>query len=203
MRILFQGDSITDCGRDRDNPRDLGGGYPKFVAKAILEAEPDTEWDFLNFGVSGDRAKDLLARWETDCLQWKPDIVSILVGINDTWRAFDSNDATTVEAFEEDYRALLTALRETTQAKILLLEPFVLEDEPSKQTWRTDLDPKIHVVRRLARAYADAFVPLDGLFASASVDQQPDYWAEDGVHPTEHGAELISFYYTRALWRII
>lgn len=154
--------------------------------------------EFINLGVSGNRTWDLLDRWQADCIDVQPDVVSILIGINDTWRAFDSNLPTTAAEYEANYRRLLEDVKQHTKAKILMLEPFLLHNAPDKDGWREDLNAKIMAARRLAREYADAFVPLDGLFAAASVREAPAYWAADGVHPTEAGARLIGEYYAGA-----
>ena len=204
MRLLFQGDSITDAGRSR-NPEapDLGNGYPKFAAQLIRERFPDISWDFINRGISGNRAADLLARWQEDCIDLQPDVVSLLIGINDTWRAFDSNDPTAAEVYEANYRKLLEDIKANTPAKIIMIEPFVLHHEPNKDTWRADLNPKIDAARRLAREFADVYIPLDGLFAAACVNQEPAHWAGDGVHPSQAGAEFIAAVYADALAGIL
>ena len=97
MTILFQGDSVTDCSRDRDDPNSLGGGYPFYVSQAMPGVK------VLNRGISGHRAKDLAARWQEDCLALNPDVVSIMIGINDVWRRYDDNDPTSDAAFEASY----------------------------------------------------------------------------------------------------
>lgn len=199
MRILFQGDSITDMGRDRNDPHHLGNGYPKFVAQMLREQYPAADPEFVNFGISGNRTCDLVARWQTDCIDWRPDVVSIMIGINDTWRAFDQNDPTTPEQFEANYRQILTAVKEQTHAKILMLEPYLLHNEPGKDAWRVDLNPKIDVVRWLAREFADAYIPTDGLMAAASVTESPTHWSGDGVHPNDNGAKLIAAHYVAAV----
>ena len=203
MRVLFQGDSVTDAGRDRENPANLGNGYPRYAAALLRERFPEREWEFLNLGISGNRTGDLLARWKEDCIDIQPDFLSILIGINDTWRAFDSNNPTTVEQFEANYRRLLEDVKNHTHAKILMMEPFVLRDTPAKDAWRADLDPKIQVVRRLAWEYADGYVPLDGLFAAACMEQGPLYWTADGVHPVEAGAKRIAAAYVEAAARLL
>ncbi len=203
MRILFQGDSVTDAGRSREDLADLGTGYPLYAAAQLRERHPDREWTFINRGVSGNRTGDLLARWQEDCLDLKPDLVSILIGINDTWRAFDADDPTMTERFKDNYRRVLEETRRRTHAKILLLEPFVLHDTPDKDAWRADLDPKIQAVRRLAREYADGYVPLDGLFAAACVEKGPLHWTADGVHPVQAGAKLIADAYVQAVERLL
>lgn len=197
MRILFQGDSITDNG-NRGDMYDMGSGYPKYASALLRERFPDIEFTFMNKGISGNRTWDLLERWQTDCIDLQPDLLSVMIGINDTWRAFDSGNPTTAEQYEANYRRLLEDVRAHTKAKILMLEPYLLHDTPDKDRWRADLDAKIDAARRLAREFADAYVPLDGLFASACVGYQPTHWSPDGVHPNENGAEFIGRYYTDA-----
>lgn len=197
MRILFQGDSITDAGRGRDDPHQLGSGYPKYAAEYIIKTFPDEEFEFINLGISGNRTCDLLTRWHTDCIDIQPDVVSILIGINDTWRRYDSNLPMSAEEYEANFRKLLEDIKANTHAKIMLLEPFLLSVD--KDHYREDLNPKIDVARKLAREYADMFLPLDGIFAAASLYHETTYWSADGVHPTPAGADLIGNYYAQAL----
>jgi lysophospholipase L1-like esterase len=189
--VLFQGDSITDGGRERADPNHLGWGYPRVVANWLNALYPERRLRFVNRGISGNRVRDLLARWKSDCIDLQPDWVSILIGINDTWRRYDSNDPTAVEAFERDYRALLQLTRERTKAQILLMEPFVLHTPPDRAAWREDLNPKIEVVRRLASEFNATLVPMDQRFSAAARKRPPDFWAPDGVHPSEAGHTLI------------
>lgn len=190
--ILFQGDSITDCNRSRDDLRCMGHGYPMFIASRYLAKHPDHPVEFVNRGVSGNRCCDLRARWDDDCIEVLPDLVSILIGINDVWRRYDSNDPTPVEQFADDYHSILTKTVETTDAGLVLMEPFVLQVSDEHKHWREDLDPKIQVVRELAREFNATLVPLDGLFAQASTRREPSFWSGDGVHPTYEGHALIA-----------
>jgi lysophospholipase L1-like esterase len=191
--VLFMGDSITDCGRSRENPAQLGGGYAAMTAARLDTLMPELGLRHLNLGISGNRVRDLKGRWDADCLALQPDILSILIGINDVWRRYDRNDPTSTEAFAADYRAILTAVRQQCPAcQIILLEPFVLPVPADRQAWREDLDPKIAAIRDLAREFADAYVPLDGLFAAAAVRREPAFWAGDGVHPSPAGHMLIA-----------
>ncbi len=197
-RIVFQGDSITDAGRDYQDGHKLGDGYPKYVAELLRQDYPDREFEFINMGISGNRTWDLLDRWQTDCIALKPDILSIMIGINDTWRRYDgANAPTTAQEYEANYRRLLTDVKQHTKAKILLLEPYLI-DVPDKP-YREDLNPKIDAVRRLAREFADVFVPLDGLFAAACVGNETTHWSPDGVHPNETGARFIADAYLKAV----
>lgn len=190
--ILFQGDSITDCDRDRQDPYSLGGGYPMLIAAQYLAKHPELPVEFMNRGIGGDRTKDLRARWDEDCLIIQPDLVSILIGINDVWRRYDSNDATSIAEFEDNYHDILTRTVEATEAGIIMMEPFVLPVPDDRNEWREDIDPKIHSVRALAREFDATLIPMDGIFAQASAKREPAFWAADGVHPTLAGHGLIA-----------
>ncbi|MEK4465648.1 MULTISPECIES: SGNH/GDSL hydrolase family protein [Paenibacillus] len=190
--ILFQGDSITDWGRNHEDASSLGVGYAMMVAARLGHLYPEKNLTFFNRGIGGNRIVDLQGRWDKDCLDLKPTWVSIYIGINDTWRRFDSGEETTPEQFEASYRDLIERTRKSLNAKLVLIEPFVLPVPEDRRTWRQDLDPKIHIVRELARDYGAPLVPLDGLFAAASVKAEPAYWAYDGVHPTPAGHALIA-----------
>ena len=190
--VLFQGDSITDFGRDRLDPANMGNGYAYIAASLFSARYPELGVTFLNRGVGGDRTGDMLLRWQKDCIALQPDWVSILIGINDTWRFFDSGMRTTAAEFAENLRAMLEDVRTRTQASLILCEPFVLPVPEDRAAWREDLDPKIHIIRSLAREYGAIYVPFDGLFAQASTRQELAYWAADGVHPTPAGSALMA-----------
>lgn len=190
--ILFMGDSITDCGRSRENLNDLGNGYAKIIASRLNVDLPELNFQFLNRGISGHRVKDLKARWQQDCLDLKPDILSIMIGINDVWRRYDQNDPTTAEAFLADYREIIEAVKKNLDCQIIMIEPFVLPVPADRKNWREDLDLKINGIRELALEFADAYVPMDGIFAAASVRREPAFWAGDGVHPSPAGHMLIA-----------
>ena len=200
--ILFQGDSVTDCGRTASpSPAEsLGNGYPLLLAGALLAQYPEKNLTFINRGVSGNRVVDLEARWQADTIDIKPTVLSILIGINDCWRRYDRNDETPVEAFAAGYRRILERAGQAFPAlRLILLEPFVLPVPEDRKLWRVDLDPKIDAVRTLAREFGAAYVPLDGLFAAAGTKVPPSYWAADGVHPTTAGAGLIASAWLRAI----
>ena len=202
MKILFQGDSITDAGRARDDVHNLGNGYPKFAAEFIKAAHPETEFEFIDLGVSGNQTKDLVARLEKDFVEIQPDIVSIMIGINDVWHYVRDNTSLPVEVFEERYRTVLTAIKERTSAKIMMIEPFLIPIA-DKLHFRPDLDPKIDAVRKLAREFADVYLPTDGLLASAFIGDDPLTFAADGVHPTKKGAEVIGKWYAQYIEKLI
>lgn len=185
-RVLFDGDSVTDCGRDRQDRHSLSGYNDKIARNA-----QNAGVEFFNRGISGDRSKDLLARIESDLRDTKPDVVSILIGINDTWRRYDSNDPTSGMQFYDNLRGILSTVR-ARGAKIIVLEPFLLPTDPAKAVMREDLDLKIDITRSLAREFADEYVPLDGLFAELVLKIPPEQISADGVHPTELGNEYIA-----------
>lgn len=185
--ILFTGDSVTDCGR-REDVDGLGDGYVRLVAASARTGGAR----ILNTGISGNRVRDLRVRWQQDVLDHEPQVVSVLVGINDTWRRYDSGDPTGTAEFEADYRWLL----ESTVAPgrtIVLMEPFVLPVNTQQASWRTeDLEPKIAVVRALAAEFGAVLVPTDSTLIARAAVEVADTLADDGVHPTPRGHELIA-----------
>ncbi|MGA9365635.1 MAG: SGNH/GDSL hydrolase family protein [Bacteroidota bacterium] len=191
-RVLFQGDSITDCSRNREDPSDLGKGYAMLASSWYSAKHPEKRVEFFNRGIGGDRTSDLVRRWEEDCLALKPDLVSILIGINNTWRRYDKNDPTSVDRFEEEYRAILDSTTKALKTKLILCEPFLLPVTVDQKKWREDLDPKIEVVHELAREYDAILVPLDRLLQEACTKREAAYWAADGVHPSLPGHALIA-----------
>ena len=183
QRLLFIGDSVTDCGR-REDPEGLGFGYVRVIAGALPDAE------VINRGISGNRVPDLAARWQADLLDLAPDVLTILIGINDTWRRYDSNDPTSTEAYETGYRALLETVR---GVPLVLMEPFVLPIDEGQRAWHPqDLDAKIAVVHRLAEEFGATLVPLNARLTELAAAQSPEAIADDGVHPTAHGHDLIA-----------
>ena len=150
--LVFSGDSVTDCGR-RTDPDGLGDGYVRNLYDDLGPRRPR----IVNAGISGNRAADLAARWSADVLAHEPSLVSILIGINDTWRRYDEDDPTTAESFEESYRAMLDPLT----CPVVVMEPFLLPVKDGQEAWREDLDPKLDVVRKLAVEYGAILVPAD------------------------------------------
>jgi acyl-CoA thioesterase-1 len=199
--VLFQGDSITDAGRSRENLADLGGGYSGLIAAWYSALYPQKRVRFLNRGISGNRAADLRSRWTVDCLDLQPAWVSILIGINDTWRRYDSDDPTSAEVYQQNFLAILKSTRQMG-ARLIIMEPFVLPVPPDRRGWRVDLDPKIQVARDLAREFNAIYVPLDGLFAAASIQREPAFWLLDGVHPSAEGHALIAQAWLKAVQAI-
>lgn len=196
--VLFQGDSITDSGRDR-NSRDpnasgaLGSGYPLLVTAAALAAHPDRGLKFFNRGISGNKVPDLEARWRTDTLDLHPDVLSILIGVNDFWHKLDHGYTGTVQDYEDQYAALLEETRiALPKTYLIVLEPFVLRCGAVTARWFPEFDQRRAAAARVA-AHANAtFVPLQTIFDRKTRSSPPEYWAADGVHPTPAGHALIA-----------
>lgn len=200
--ILFQGDSITDAGRDRkkqgfNDSRSLGRGYPAFVAADLLSEYPKHGYQIHNRGISGNKVPDLKKRWDADCLQLKPEILSILIGVNDIWHKLNGRYDGTVEDYEKGFHDLLietqAALPDTT---IVICEPFVLNCGAINDKWFPEFDQRRAVAREIASAMGLLFVPFHDMFSDACADVAPNYWAGDGVHPTLAGHALMA-----AAWR--
>jgi acyl-CoA thioesterase I len=182
--IVFIGDSVTDCGRRDDPPDYLGDGYVRVVAERVPARR------VVNVGIGGNRVIDLRDRWRIDVVEVKPDILSVYIGINDTWRRYDDNDPTSAASFEADYRACLADLGGAS--RLILVEPFVVPVTEEQERWHEDLDDKRAVVAGLAAEFGAGFVPLQSLLAVAAEDHGAAALAQDGVHPTELGHRMIA-----------
>ena len=200
IKLVFQGDSITDAGRDRRNYHDLGPGYPKFAAEHMTAALPDVEFEFLNFGIGGNRTDHLFDRIYPDGIAFDPDVISILIGINDIWARYGAARVATTDAqIELNYRAMLEYIRRETHAKIVMLSPYLLDKEPY-EGMRCDLARVLPIIEQLAKEYADVYIPLDKHFAEALKTQpSPLYYSADGVHPNESGRAFIGKLYADAV----
>lgn len=187
-KLLFLGDSVTDAGRDFENDRELGHGYVKMIADQLGKEDVTV----INRGVSANRVADLHRRIEADALSLAPDVVTIMIGINDTWFSFSRWEDTSVTAFKEVYRVILSRIKEETNAELVLMEPFVLTYPEDRKQWHGDLDPKIGAVRELAAEFGATLIPLDGLMNALAIKHGPTFLAEDGVHPTKAGHEAIA-----------
>jgi lysophospholipase L1-like esterase len=188
--VLFNGDSITDWGRDRTELHSLSG-YNAIIANAVQSIDAPQGVAFYNRGVSADTSAQLLARLPAELESIKPTVFSLLIGINDTWRKFDANSPSTAAQFEETLTAIINAVTVYTK-RIIILEPFLLTSDPEKAKFREDLDPKIAVVRKVAAKYHAEFIPLDGIFAELSVKHGAEIFSADGVHPTDAGFRVIA-----------
>ena len=194
IKFVFQGDSITDAGRDRDNIASFGVGYPNLVASELMYKYPG-EYEFINEGVSGDRIVDLYARIKQDLINHKPDYLSILIGVNDVWHELNEKNGVAAPKFEMVYSMLIEEIKEALpDIKIFILEPFVLKGSGTERYFDEFLaDIKLHsqAAKNVAEKYDLTFIPLQEKFDEASKLMPPTYWAADGVHPTSAGHALI------------
>lgn len=197
--ILFQGDSITDCHRGRDNDGDLGRGYSLLVASKLGFENPG-EYTFYNRGISGNRIVDIYARIKRDIINLKPDYMSLLIGINDVWHEVAYNNGVSTKKFEKIYNMLLDEIFEALpDIKIMLLEPFVLpgsatencEAVPDRwERFETGAHANAEVVRRIAKERNLTFVELQSVFDELNA-AHPGIWLFDGVHPSVCGHQVI------------
>lgn len=197
-RILLIGDSITDAGRSRDVPHAndrpaLGAGYAMLAAAELLAEQPGAALEIFNRGISGNRVTDLAERWRADCLDLRPTLLSVLIGVNDTWHGFKHGVGVPLDEYERVYRDLLKqAVAELEPLRLVLCEPFVLRTGQVTDAWFPEFDQRREIVRKLADEFDAIFVPFQAMFDRACEQAPPSYWAGDGVHPTLAGHRRMS-----------
>lgn len=197
MKILFFGDSITDMARNRDIDGFVYGygvGYVNYVA-SILKYENPKKYEILNRGVGGHRIVDLYARIKADVWNQKPDVISILIGINDVWHEIYSENGVELNRFEKVYRMIIEDTKEKLPGvKFILCEPFVLKGTATKERFEEFCEIKKYatVVKKLAQEYGAAFVELQDKLEQAANQHDAVYYLYDGVHPDVAGAKLIA-----------
>ena len=202
--VLFQGDSITDAGRSREQagiPNQqpgLGNGYAWLAAAQLLTERPAAGLKVFNRGISGNKVYQLAERWDADCLDLKPDVLSILIGVNDIWHKLNGNYDGTVAVYERDYQRLLERTRKALpKVKLVVCEPFVLRCGAVNDKWFPEFDTYREAARRIARAHKAVFVPFQAMFDEAVKYAPAEQWAKDGVHPTPAGAALMAHTWLR------
>ena len=198
--ILFQGDSITDAGRDKkneQNPNDqgaLGRGYPLLAGSGILGSHPDLSLRVYNRGISGHKVPDLQKRWQKDTLDLKPAVVSILIGVNDIWHKMNGRYDGTVETYKTGFDALIKETQKALpDATIVICEPFVLRCGAVKDSWFPEFDQRRAAAREVAEGNGTLWVPFQDMFDKAvAAGSRPEHWANDGVHPSFEGHSLMA-----------
>ena len=182
--ILFIGDSITDAGRLEAAYRPFGYGYVHFVAYRLLARYPEYNLDIINTGISGDTIRDLNYRWERDCLSHKPDILSVLIGINDVFRQYtgELNTAVLLDEYQLTYERLLSLVKEKYNCRLILMEPFIFCDDKTNPAYKS-LQQYIHAVRALAAEFDAVPVPLQELIDKKIKEVSPEKFSDDMVHP--------------------
>ena len=197
-KILFQGDSITDARRSRDCENNfaasMGCGYATLIAGKLLAANLDREFSCFNRGISGDRVVDLYARWKVDALNLKPDLISILIGVNDTWHEFAQQNGVELDRYEKIYRMLLEWTKaELPEVRLVLCEPFCLKSELVTDEWIAEVAQRSRIVEKLASEFGAVFVPLQKVLEEAAAKAKDNLKIlRDGVHPALAGAQIIA-----------
>ena len=209
--ILFQGDSITDFCRERNDPLDTGKGYALLV-RAKLGAENPEKYTFYNRGISGNRIVDVYARIKADIINLAPDYMSILIGVNDVWHEIAGKNGVSAEKFEKIYTMLIEEILEALpNIKIMIMEPFVLEasatcnTEENPDRWNyfsTEVPKRAQCAKNIAEKFGLKFIPLQNVFDKASQNTENSFWLFDGVHPSPAGHELIKNEWIKAFEEI-
>ncbi|NLR57944.1 SGNH/GDSL hydrolase family protein [Chitinophaga polysaccharea] len=197
--ILFQGDSITDAGRKRDNnePNNsaaLGSGYALMAASGLLRRNADKNLKIYNKGISGNKVFQLAERWDNDCFAIKPDVLSILVGVNDYWHTLNGNYKGTVQTYRDDYNKLLDRTRQQLpDVQLIIGEPFAVKGVSAvDDKWYPAFDEYRVAAKEIADKHQAIFIPYQAIFDKALQSAPGAYWTGDGVHPSVAGAQLMA-----------
>ena len=198
--ILFQGDSITDAGRDKksqgkaNNQGALGRGYPLFIGSDLLGNHPALDLQIYNRGISGHKVPQLQARWKKDTLDLKPAVLSILIGVNDMWHKMNGKYDGTVDTYRDGFDKLIKDTRKKLpDTTIVICEPFALRCGAVKDTWFPEFDQRRAAAKEIAQKNKTLWVPFQSMFDNAiAAGTKPQHWARDGVHPTFSGHSLMA-----------
>lgn len=197
--VLFQGDSITDAGRNREQAAQansqpaLGNGYAWLAGAGLLVRHPGQDLRVFNRGISGHKVFQLAERWQADCLDLRPNLVSVLIGVNDIWHTKGGGYQGTVAIYERDYDALLARTRAALpRVQLVVCEPFVLRCGAVDASWFPEFDGYRAAALRVAQKHGAVFVPFQSMFDAAVAYAPPEHWAKDGVHPSANGAALMA-----------
>ncbi|UMP05300.1 GDSL-type esterase/lipase family protein [Amycolatopsis sp. EV170708-02-1] len=186
-RLLFAGDSITDSSRDRTDPASLGKGYVRQIADLLGDGP-----EVVNRGINGNRIYDLEARWAADVLAADPTVLTVKIGINDTWRTFDRGLSSPIGKFRDAYSRLLAGAREHLPAELYVITPFLLPVEPEQQDWVADLAPRIETAIDVATEFGARLIRADLFMPRAAEEHGAATLAPDGVHPSPLGHRLLA-----------
>ncbi|HEX5168930.1 MAG TPA: SGNH/GDSL hydrolase family protein [Cyclobacteriaceae bacterium] len=206
--ILFQGDSITDAGRNRDeaspnSAKALGNGYAFMASSQLLYNYAALDLKTYNKGISGNKVYQLAERWDEDCLQLKPDVLSILIGVNDYWHMRNGKYDGTIETYWNDFKALLERTKKALpNVKLIIGEPFAVAGLTAvDQTWFPAFSEYQAAAKQLAETFGAAFIPYQSIFDKAQKSAPGVYWTNDGVHPSIAGAQLMAHSWTAMIKR--
>ena len=203
--LLFQGDSITNAGRDHKNREPnsaaaLGKGYAFMAASQLMLDHGEQAFKIYNRGVSGHKVFQLAKRWQKDCLDLKPNVVSILIGVNDIWHRLMGRYDGSVETYRQDYLALAERTKQALpEVKLVICQPFTLKVGAVDDSWFPLFDEYKAAAREVADKFGDAWVPFDTLLNQAAKIAPAKTWVRDGVHPSPHGTALMANAWRRAV----
>jgi lysophospholipase L1-like esterase len=204
--ILFQGDSITDSGRNKEDTgynssRNLGTGYPLLAGAALLNKYAALNLKIYNKGISGNKVFQLAERWDKDCLELKPDILSILIGVNDIWHKLGGNYNGTVDIYRNDYIALLERTKKALpDVRLIICEPFAVKGVKAvDDKWYPEFYDYQKAARDIAKQFNAVFIPFQSVYDEAQKKAPGAYWTGDGVHPTLAGAQLMAKAWMKAI----
>jgi lysophospholipase L1-like esterase len=197
--ILFQGDSITDAGRKKDDmnfnsPSALGSGYAMIAASGLLYKYATRNLKVYNKGISGNKVYQLADRWQKDCLDLKPNVLSILVGVNDFWHTLTNKYTGTIKTYHDDYRKLIETTKQSLPGiQLIIGEPYAVPGIKSvDERWYPAFNDYRAVARELAREFDAVFIPYQSIYDKVQKEAPGVYWTGDGVHPSLAGAHLMA-----------
>ena len=197
--ILFQGDSITDAGRNREDTgsnssRALGTGYAFIAGASLLEKYSAMNPKVFNRGISGNKVYQLAERWDADCINLKPDILSILIGVNDFWHTLGGNYNGTIAVYKRDYVALIErTLKVLPDVKLIICEPFAVQGVKAvDDKWYPAFPEYQKAAREVSIQFGAVFIPFQKLFDEACKAVPGSFWTTDGVHASPAGASLMA-----------
>lgn len=197
--VLFQGDSITDAGREKQKElanvaKSFGSGYALSIASKLLTDFPEKKLSIYNRGISGNKVFQLAERWQKDCIDLKPNVLSILIGVNDYWHTRDGKYDGTPEIYENDFRKLLDQTKNKfPDLKLVICEPFILtETRAVDESWLEPFKPYQTIAAKISKEFNANWVPFQSAFNKAVESAPATYWTADGVHPSIAGAGLMA-----------
>jgi lysophospholipase L1-like esterase len=204
--ILFQGDSITDAGRNREDgspnsPKALGSGYAMLASAALLRKYAPLNLKIYNKGISGNKVYQLAERWDKDCLDIKPDILSILIGVNDIWHKINGQYNGTVEVYKRDYISLLERTKNALpNVKLIICEPYAVRGVKAvDEKWYPEFYAYQAAAKEIAEKFGAVFIPFQKIYDEAQKQAPGSYWTPDGVHASFAGAQLMAEAWVKAL----
>jgi len=184
--LLFQGDSVTDCHRNRENDLELGDSFVPMIATELSKFNVKV----INRAIAGNKVNDLLDRFDRDFKDVNPDSLVLLIGVNDTWHNYPNSKPDDV--FEKEYDLLLSKIKNEMNCNVLLMEPFIMGYKEEYTVMRKDLLGKIEVIRRLCKKYGHEYITFEGDFAEALVSADEELYSKEGIHPCELGYKLMA-----------